>query len=161
MSLFQTVKSIIEQHQNQDVSQILEHVHSVVVADIEQDIQPEFNGVAQLYNTRFSSDDGSHVETYMLASALEVLKSNTNTPVTQSLHIAKATLNSHIKDILAIIDYLKHHPEDDSELSASENARQHELRIHTLNKAWTTLDKAYDRLNTASWVVDSSLTIVK
>lgn len=161
MSLFQTVKSIIEQHQNQDVNQILEHVHNTVVADIEQDIQPEFNGIAQLYNTRFPSDNGSHVETYMLASALEVLKSNTNTPVTQSLYIAKATVNSHIQDILSVIEYLKHHPEDDPELSAEENAQLHELHIHTLNKAWVTLDKAYDRLNTASWVVDSSLAITK
>ena len=161
MSLFQSIKSIIEQHQNQDVIQILEHVHNAVVVDIEQGIQPEFNGIAQLYNTRFPSDDGSHVETYMLASALEVLKSDTGAPMNEKLNIAKATLNSHIKDILAIIDYLKHHPEDDPDLSAEENARQHELHIHTLNKAWVTLDKAYDRLNTASWVVDSSLAITK
>lgn len=161
MSLFQTIKSIIEQHKNQDVSQILEHVHNTVVADIEQGIQPEFNGIAQFYNSRFPSDDGSYVETYMLASALEVLESDTGVPINEKLNIAKATLNSHIKDILAVIDYLKHHPEVDSELSAKENARQHELHIHTLNKAWSTLDKAYDRLNTTSWVVDSTLAISK
>lgn len=161
MSLFQTVKSIIEQHKNQDVSQILEHVHIAVTADIEQDIQPEFNGIAQFYNSRFPSEDGSYVETYMLASALEVLKSDTGAPMSEKLNIAKATLNSHIKDILSVIEYLKHHPEVDSDLSASENARLHELHIHTLNKAWTMLDKAYDRLNTVNWVVNSSLAITK
>lgn len=161
MSLFQTVKSIIEQHQNQDVSQILGCVHKVVIANIEQDIQPEFNGIVTLYQSRFPSDDGADVESYMLASALEVLKIDTGAPVSESMNTAKATLNSHIQDILAIIEYLKHHPEDDPELPAEENARLHELRIHTLNKAWVTLDKAYDRLNTASWVVDSSLTAIK
>src|SRR5690625_964184 len=124
MSLFQTVKSIIEQHKNQDVSRLLEHVHDAVAADIEQDIQPEFNGIAQFYTSRFPSDDGSYVETYMLASALEALKTDTNAPATQSLYIAKATLNSHIKGILSVIEYLKDHPEVDSELSAGENARQ-------------------------------------
>lgn len=161
MSLFQSIKSIVDQHQNQDVSQILEHVHNTVVVDIEQDIQPEFNGITQFYNSRFPASDGADVESYMLASALEVLKIDTGAPVTEKLNIAKATLNSHIKNILAIIDYLKHHPENDPDLSAEENARLHELRIHTLNKTWVTLDKAYDLLNTTSWVVDSSLAITK